>query len=211
VCERDFVLILSELSHRQDLALNVPENTRRKKFVCFEQIVKNDEKFEKSLKERKKIFVVEKLCVNSTTMGFSALQGKGVHEALLARQDAEIRLIETMRRCLSQKAKCDRDYATTLVNVAQTGLKVDRGDDLTGKLMCHLSAFQLNSIYSRNKPSSPIDVICPMRAWCHQPKTEDVDSIFINKTFSENAISIKITSSLKKISNRKKKHQQIFP
>lgn len=66
-------------------------------------------------------------------MGFSALQGKGVHEALLARQDSEIRLIETMRRCLSQKAKCDRDYATAMVNVAQTGLKVDRGDDLTGK------------------------------------------------------------------------------
>lgn len=68
------------------------------------------------------------------TMGFSALQGKGVHEALLARQDSEIRLIETMRRCLSQKAKCDRDYATAMVNVAQTGLKIDRGDDLTGKL-----------------------------------------------------------------------------
>ncbi|CRL07874.1 CLUMA_CG020915, isoform A [Clunio marinus] len=63
-------------------------------------------------------------------MGFSAMQGKGVHEALLARQDAEIRLIETMRRCLSQKAKCDRDYATALVNVAQTGLKIDRSDDL---------------------------------------------------------------------------------
>lgn len=66
-------------------------------------------------------------------MGFSALQGKGVHEALLARQDAEIRLIETMRRCLSQKAKCDRDYATAMVNVSQTGLKIDRGDDLNGK------------------------------------------------------------------------------
>lgn len=73
-------------------------------------------------------------------MGFSALQGKGVHEALLARQDAEIRLIETMRRCLSQKAKCDRDYATAMVNVTQTGLKVDRGDDLTGEFYCpHLN------------------------------------------------------------------------
>lgn len=78
-----------------------------------------------------KRILLEKLC--EITMGFSALQGKGVHEALLARQDAEIRLIETMRRCLSQKAKCDRDYATAMVNVAQTGLKVDRGDDLTGE------------------------------------------------------------------------------
>lgn len=78
---------------------------------------------------------VEKLIEKLTTMGFSALQGKGVHEALLARQDAEIRLIETMRRCLSQKAKCDRDYATAMVNVTQTGLKIDRGDDLNGELM----------------------------------------------------------------------------
>lgn len=67
-------------------------------------------------------------------MGFSALHGKGVHEALLTRQDGEIRLIETMRRCLAQKAKCDRDYAIAMVNVAQTGLKVDRGDDLSGEL-----------------------------------------------------------------------------
>jgi hypothetical protein len=73
-------------------------------------------------------------------MGFSALQGKGVHEALLARQDAEIRLIETMRRCLSQKAKCDRDYAIAVGNVAQTGLKIDRGDDLAGKsIVLHAS------------------------------------------------------------------------
>jgi hypothetical protein len=72
-------------------------------------------------------------------MGFSALQGKGVHEALLARQDAEIRLIETMRRCLSQKAKCDRDYAIAVGNVAQTGLKIDRGDDLAGELIVRCS------------------------------------------------------------------------
>lgn len=88
--------------------------------------MKNDEKFVK-------IYLKEKRERNLTTMGFAALQGKGVHEALLARQDAEIRLIENMRRCLSQKAKCDRDYATAMVNVAQTGLKVDRGDDLNGK------------------------------------------------------------------------------
>lgn len=86
----------------------------------------------------------ENLEVNTeelTAMGFSALQGKGVHEALLARQDAEIRLIETMRRCLSQKAKCDRDYATAMVNVAQTGLKVDRVDDLTGKWKTSIDHF----------------------------------------------------------------------
>lgn len=86
-------------------------------------------------------------------MGFSALQGKGVHEALLARQDAEIRLIETMRRCLSQKAKCDRDYAIAVGNVAQTGLKIDRGDDLAGKLIVSRSPTGSPSPSNTEKPS----------------------------------------------------------
>lgn len=114
-----------------------------KAFCWCEQIVRNDEKPVKEEKnskgKQKKLF---RVCVSGKKwktfsedreMGFSALQGKGVHEALLARQDAEIRLIETMRRCLSQKAKCDRDYAIAVGNVAQTGLKIDRGDDLAGK------------------------------------------------------------------------------
>lgn len=66
-------------------------------------------------------------------MGFSS-QGKSVHDALIARQDAEIRLIEIMRRCLSQKAKSDREYGIALSNVAQQGLKIDRVDDLAGEL-----------------------------------------------------------------------------
>ncbi|CAO1430994.1 unnamed protein product [Diamesa tonsa] len=65
-------------------------------------------------------------------MGFSALQGKISHEALLSRQDAEIRLIETMKRCLSQKAKCDKEYSMAINNLTQQGLKVDRGDDFLG-------------------------------------------------------------------------------
>jgi tyrosine-protein kinase Fer len=67
-------------------------------------------------------------------MGFSsALQGRVAHEALLARQDAELRLLETMKRCLTQKAKCDKEYATSLAAVAQQGLKIDRIDDLQGE------------------------------------------------------------------------------
>ncbi len=78
-------------------------------------------------------------------MGFtSALQGKVSHEALLSRQDAEIRLLETMKRCLTQKAKCDKEYATALANVAQQGLKIDRSDDLNGTL--HVFSIQ-NSKY----------------------------------------------------------------
>jgi tyrosine-protein kinase Fer len=67
-------------------------------------------------------------------MGFSS-QGKGVHEALLARQDGEIRLIEIMRKCLQQKSKSDRDYAAAMSSVAQLGLKIDRTDDLAGEFI----------------------------------------------------------------------------
>lgn len=67
-------------------------------------------------------------------MGFSsALQGRAAHEALLVRQDAELRLLETMKRCLSQKVKCDREYAVALAAVSQQGLKIDRADDLHGE------------------------------------------------------------------------------
>lgn len=65
-------------------------------------------------------------------MGFSS-QGKSVHEALIARQDGEIRLMDTMRKCLLQKSKSDREYATALSSVAQLGLKIDRTDDLAGE------------------------------------------------------------------------------
>lgn len=61
-------------------------------------------------------------------MGFST-QGK---EALVARQDSEIRLLELMRRCLLQKVKCDRDYASAISNVAVQGLKIEKADDLNG-------------------------------------------------------------------------------
>ena len=66
-------------------------------------------------------------------MGFSsALQGKTSHDALLLRQDAELRLLDNVRRTLIQKAKCDKEYALSLTNVVQNGLKIDRVDDLQG-------------------------------------------------------------------------------
>lgn len=67
-------------------------------------------------------------------MGFSsALQGRAAHDALLVRQDAELRLLDTMKRCLLQKVKCDKEYAIQLATVSQHGLKIDRADDLHGK------------------------------------------------------------------------------
>lgn len=69
-------------------------------------------------------------------MGFStALQGSGAHEALLARQDAELRLLDTMRRCLVSKVKCDRDFATALSGVAAQSNRKDWVDELADSLV----------------------------------------------------------------------------
>ncbi|XP_034933840.1 tyrosine-protein kinase Fer isoform X2 [Chelonus insularis] len=69
-------------------------------------------------------------------MGFStSLQGQASHEALLGRQDAEIKLLETMKRCLTIKVKSDRDYASTISSLSIQGKKVERLDDLTGSLI----------------------------------------------------------------------------
>lgn len=43
-----------------------------------------------------------------------------------------------MKRCLTHKVKCDKDYAISLSTVAQQGLKIDRVDDLQGKINSNL-------------------------------------------------------------------------
>lgn len=63
---------------------------------------------------------------------------------LVSRQDAELRLIDIMKRSMQQKAKCDREYAIGLANVAQQGLKIDRTDELQGKY------FRLSDILRQN-------------------------------------------------------------
>ncbi|XP_011305435.1 tyrosine-protein kinase Fps85D isoform X2 [Fopius arisanus] len=69
-------------------------------------------------------------------MGFStSLQGQASHEALLGRQDAEIKLLETMKRCLTSKVKSDREYASTISSLSSQGKKVERCDDLVGSLI----------------------------------------------------------------------------
>ncbi|XP_048512677.1 tyrosine-protein kinase Fer isoform X2 [Athalia rosae] len=69
-------------------------------------------------------------------MGFSSsLQGQASHEALLGRQDAEIKLLDTMRRCLTNKVKSDRDYASTISSLTMQGRKVERSEDLAGSLI----------------------------------------------------------------------------
>ena len=72
-------------------------------------------------------------------MGFSsALQGQSSHEALLARQDAEIRLLENMKRCLSLRIKADRDYTVGLNSFVLQAQKqqVDSGtSELVGSMV----------------------------------------------------------------------------
>jgi len=68
-------------------------------------------------------------------MGFSSsLQGETAHEALLARQDAELRLLENMKRCLALRIKCDREYAIALNTVILQAQKMDKVE-LAGSLV----------------------------------------------------------------------------
>lgn len=68
---------------------------------------------------------------NAKQMGLTThIQSKAAHEALLSRQDAELRLLETMRRCITNKIKSDKDYALALTAVALQGQKNDRVEEL---------------------------------------------------------------------------------
>jgi len=60
-------------------------------------------------------------------MGFSSsLQGESAHEALITRQDAELRLLENMKRCVTLRVKCDREYAIALNSVVLQAQKMDK-------------------------------------------------------------------------------------
>ncbi|GFS97422.1 tyrosine-protein kinase Fer [Trichonephila clavipes] len=62
-------------------------------------------------------------------MGFATdLQGKNSHEALMSLQDAELRLLENMKRCMSLRVKCDREYAIALNSVCIQTLKIDQSE-----------------------------------------------------------------------------------
>lgn len=68
-------------------------------------------------------------------MGFSSsLQGHEAHEALISRQDAELRLLDNMKRCLSLRVKCDREYAIALNTVVLQAQKMDKVE-LAGSLV----------------------------------------------------------------------------
>jgi len=81
----------------------------------------------------------------SGKMGFSTeLQGHGAHEVLLQRQDAELRLLDTMRRCLASKLKCDREFASGVAGVAVLANKRDWNDELQDSTLSKVSMFSLS-------------------------------------------------------------------
>nr|XP_012549644.2 tyrosine-protein kinase Fer isoform X1 [Bombyx mori] len=61
--------------------------------------------------------------------------GRAAHEALLARQDAELRLMEAMKRSLQAKMKSDREYALALSAAAAQGQKMDKCEELNGSVI----------------------------------------------------------------------------
>ena len=68
-------------------------------------------------------------------MGFSSsLQGEAAHEALISRQDAELRLLDNMKRCLSLRVKCDREYAIALNTVVLQVCFFDKSEFTSSKL-----------------------------------------------------------------------------
>ena len=59
-------------------------------------------------------------------MGFGTdLQGRASHDALLHLQDTEIRLLETFKKCMTQRIYADKEYAAALGNVVNTATKLD--------------------------------------------------------------------------------------
>lgn len=44
---------------------------------------------------------------------------------LIKHEDSELRLLDTIRTCFSQRLKCDRDYAINLQIIASTGTRFD--------------------------------------------------------------------------------------
>lgn len=69
-------------------------------------------------------------------MEFSSnLQGQASHEALLNRQDAEIKLLDVMRKCIAAKIKSDKEYASNISSLSLQGKKFERSEELYGSVV----------------------------------------------------------------------------
>lgn len=73
---------------------------------------------------------------NIGTMGFgSDIRTKSSHETLVTLQDAELRLLENMKRCLALRIKCDREYAIGLNSVCIHTQKIDKSEVLGSSMI----------------------------------------------------------------------------
>lgn len=80
-------------------------------------------------------------------MGFSTdLQDAFSHEALVSLQEAELRLLENMKKCIILRAKCDRDYAASLTMVSAQAQKLDQSKELEGSSIARVSICFLHGI-----------------------------------------------------------------
>lgn len=80
-------------------------------------------------------------------MGFSTdLQDAFSHEALVSLQDAELRLLDNMKKCILLRAKCDRDYAAALTMVSNQAQKLDQSKELEGSSIARVNVFSLISM-----------------------------------------------------------------
>lgn len=68
-------------------------------------------------------------------MGFPvAWQSEINHESIVAKQDFQMRLLETIRKTMMQRVRCSKEYANALTSsINQFGGKIDKSDDFPGE------------------------------------------------------------------------------
>lgn len=82
-----------------------------------------------------------------TEMAFaSELQGWSSHKALVAVQDFEICLLETIKKCLVQRIKSDREYANALATIVAMSQKQDLYEHNTPFCQVNLFLCTLSSL-----------------------------------------------------------------
>lgn len=95
----------------------------------------------------------------------SLVQGQGAHEALLNRQDFELRLIDIIKKSLQSKVKCDKEYSSALLGVITHGQKVEGDEDFLGSVITQswktlLEGFEfLAKLIKQNAESMEIKVL----------------------------------------------------
>ena len=84
-------------------------------------------------------------------MGFGAdLQGRVSHEALLKVQDAEIKLLEILKRFVSARAEADKQYAASLTKMVAQAMKGDNYDMMEFQDCCSVFRVSMSDLVLHN-------------------------------------------------------------